>query len=232
MTDRCRRADPRRVRQTGTADAGVVCLVVAIFVNAFAGKRSTVDRTDWRTLAPAVVLLLTLIATTHLRNQLYHSRMGMWGHIFQQAAPQPLRRGARSELLGSLVKRLPQIVPRRLGALLRISSCSLFRMVRFPTGLFPDSGRTSILFGEGGVQMLRWAILFLIVAIIAGVFGFGVPAWRTARLISNRGSVTSPESLSRVRPLQVGRSFPQKDARQSTLRCPAQREIERGKRAH
>jgi uncharacterized membrane protein YtjA (UPF0391 family) len=28
-------------------------------------------------------------------------------------------------------------------------------------------------FGEGGVHMLRWAILFLIVAIIAGVFGFG-----------------------------------------------------------
>jgi uncharacterized membrane protein YtjA (UPF0391 family) len=27
--------------------------------------------------------------------------------------------------------------------------------------------------GEGGIPMLRWAILFLIVAIIAAVFGFG-----------------------------------------------------------
>ena len=30
-----------------------------------------------------------------------------------------------------------------------------------------------VLFLTGGVLMLRWAILFLIVAIIAGVFGFG-----------------------------------------------------------
>jgi uncharacterized membrane protein YtjA (UPF0391 family) len=28
-------------------------------------------------------------------------------------------------------------------------------------------------FFKGGIAMLRWAILFLIVAIIAGVFGFG-----------------------------------------------------------
>jgi uncharacterized membrane protein YtjA (UPF0391 family) len=28
-------------------------------------------------------------------------------------------------------------------------------------------------FCEGGIPMLRWALLFLIVAIIAGVFGFG-----------------------------------------------------------
>jgi uncharacterized membrane protein YtjA (UPF0391 family) len=40
-------------------------------------------------------------------------------------------------------------------------------------GVFPGYGRPSIHFGEGGVHMLRWAILFLIVAIIAGVFGFG-----------------------------------------------------------
>jgi uncharacterized membrane protein YtjA (UPF0391 family) len=41
-------------------------------------------------------------------------------------------------------------------------------------------------FGEGGVLMLRWAILFLIVAIIAGVFGFGgisVAATDIARLL-------------------------------------------------
>ena len=31
----------------------------------------------------------------------------------------------------------------------------------------------ALVFVEGGVAMLRWAILFLIVAIIAGVFGFG-----------------------------------------------------------
>lgn len=39
--------------------------------------------------------------------------------------------------------------------------------------MFPGYERPSILFGEGGVHVLRWAILFLIVAIIAGVFGFG-----------------------------------------------------------
>jgi uncharacterized membrane protein YtjA (UPF0391 family) len=33
--------------------------------------------------------------------------------------------------------------------------------------------RIAFAFFEGGVSMLRWAILFLIVAIIAGVFGFG-----------------------------------------------------------
>jgi uncharacterized membrane protein YtjA (UPF0391 family) len=31
----------------------------------------------------------------------------------------------------------------------------------------------AFVFVEGGVLMLRWAILFLIVAIIAAVFGFG-----------------------------------------------------------
>jgi uncharacterized membrane protein YtjA (UPF0391 family) len=39
---------------------------------------------------------------------------------------------------------------------------------------------------EGGALMLRWAILFLIVAIIAGVFGFGgiaVAATDIARLL-------------------------------------------------
>ena len=33
--------------------------------------------------------------------------------------------------------------------------------------------RIAFVFAEGRVTMLRWAILFLIVAIIAGVFGFG-----------------------------------------------------------
>jgi uncharacterized membrane protein YtjA (UPF0391 family) len=33
--------------------------------------------------------------------------------------------------------------------------------------------RIAFLLVKGGVPMLRWAILFLIVAIIAGVFGFG-----------------------------------------------------------
>jgi uncharacterized membrane protein YtjA (UPF0391 family) len=45
--------------------------------------------------------------------------------------------------------------------------------VRLPgqDDVFPALDRLSTL--EGGVPMLRWAILFLIVAIIAGVFGFG-----------------------------------------------------------
>jgi uncharacterized membrane protein YtjA (UPF0391 family) len=37
--------------------------------------------------------------------------------------------------------------------------------------VFPAPGRLHCV--EGGVVMLRWAILFLIVAIIAAVFGFG-----------------------------------------------------------
>ena len=47
-------------------------------------------------------------------------------------------------------------------------------------------GGPLILFGERGVHMLRWAILFLIVAIVAGVFGFGgisVAATDIARLL-------------------------------------------------
>jgi uncharacterized membrane protein YtjA (UPF0391 family) len=45
-------------------------------------------------------------------------------------------------------------------------SCILVRTQRVPA-------LDRLGFFEGGVAMLRWAILFLIVAIIAGVFGFG-----------------------------------------------------------
>jgi len=64
--------------------AGVVWLVVTIFVNTFADKRSPVDRTAWRMLVPAIVVILALMTATHLRNQMYHSRIGMWAQIFQQ----------------------------------------------------------------------------------------------------------------------------------------------------
>jgi len=64
--------------------AGVVWLVVTIFVNTFADKRSPVDRTAWRMLVPASVVILALMTATHLRNQMYHSRIGMWVQIFQQ----------------------------------------------------------------------------------------------------------------------------------------------------
>jgi uncharacterized membrane protein YtjA (UPF0391 family) len=40
-------------------------------------------------------------------------------------------------------------------------------------GVFPGSGWPSRIFVEGGVLVLRWSILFLVVAIIAAVFGFG-----------------------------------------------------------
>jgi uncharacterized membrane protein YtjA (UPF0391 family) len=40
-------------------------------------------------------------------------------------------------------------------------------------GVFPGNGRPSHISVEGGVLVLGWSILFLVVAIIAAVFGFG-----------------------------------------------------------
>jgi uncharacterized membrane protein YtjA (UPF0391 family) len=40
-------------------------------------------------------------------------------------------------------------------------------------GVFSGNGRPSLRFAEGGFPMLGWSILFLIVALIAAVFGFG-----------------------------------------------------------
>jgi uncharacterized membrane protein YtjA (UPF0391 family) len=39
--------------------------------------------------------------------------------------------------------------------------------------VFSGTGRPSLRFAEGGIPMLGWSILFLIVALVAAVFGFG-----------------------------------------------------------
>lgn len=64
--------------------AGVVWGVVLAIVGVCAGKRPPGERTAWQMVVPAVAVILALITTTHFRNQMYHNRMRMWIHIFQQ----------------------------------------------------------------------------------------------------------------------------------------------------
>jgi uncharacterized membrane protein YtjA (UPF0391 family) len=77
------------------------------------------------------------------------------------------RVSTRRDAFPGSVQRLMRSVGRQINAtrpprsVLRQSGRSVFRH------------RIAFAFLEGGVSMLRWAILFLIVAIIAGVFGFG-----------------------------------------------------------